>query len=176
MPYAVVNLPSRFNATLTAARREINGGHYDIHTNTVQWPSAMQPTHTRWESVEDDKVDEEEDTQRRLADGINTAERNTDQRQSPTSHKLDPIYPRNFMIHDLVLEGAPESRLGPPGLAFDPQSLTSVPENILDELPPDCRQGFEVARRVEMSWRSRWNTETTDGHRGIFTPTVEWFA
>ena len=79
------------------------------------------------------------------------------------------------MIHDLVLEGAPESRLGPPGLVCDPQSLAIVPDNILDELPPGCRQAFEVATQVEKSWRSRWSTETTDGHRGIFMPTVEWF-
>lgn len=135
----------------------------------------MQPTHARWERVEWDEANDGEDGQKQLENGVNTPEQDADHGLPSIFKKLDPVYTRNFMIHDLVLESAPESKLGPPGLDYDPQSLSSVPDNILTELPPDCRQAFEEARQGEMSWRSRWNTETTDGHRGRFMPTVEWF-
>lgn len=166
---------SRFNAALAAARRENDRGHYDIYTNAVQWPRAMQPTHARWETTERESADEQNNELKAAVHGVNEGEYDVDQELSSIFKKLDPVYPRNFMIQDLSLEGAPESKFGPPGCDYDPQSLSNLPRAILDELPGECRQAFEEARRQEMSWRSRWNTENTDGKRGRFMPTVEWF-
>jgi chromatin structure-remodeling complex protein RSC7 len=172
---AIANISSRFNSVLTAVRRENSEGHYDIHTNTVQWPNTTQPTHARWETVEPGRGHGAKDRQGDPADGINGAEHDTDQELSTMFKHLDPIYPRNFMICDFTLEGATESKFGPPGLDTDPQSLSSVPRDVLDELPAECRHAFEKAKQREMAWRARWKTESADGYRGRFMPTVEWF-
>lgn len=161
---ANADIGSRFNAILAAVRRDSNQHHYDIHTNTIQFPQSLQPTHARWENAQGEgvvgpSVDEDED----------------DQELSVFSNQLDPVYPRNFMIHDIYLSGAPESRFGPPGPDNDPRSLSSIPDDILDELPLDCRRAVEQAQSSEKSWRSQWSTESMDGKRGKFLPTVEWF-
>ncbi len=166
---------SQFNSNLAAIRRENNEGLYDIHTNTIQWPRTMQPTHARWESVQREKTGQKHPEQKRLTNGANGDGSDVDQELSTIFQALNPIYSRNFLIQDLCLEGAPESKFGQPGLDNDPQSLSSLPHDILDELPADCRQAFEEAKARESAWRSRWNTETTDGKRGRFMPTVEWF-
>lgn len=135
----------------------------------------MQPTHARWESAEREKKAPEYSEQTNLTNGANGDELDVDQEVSTIFQALNPVYPRNFLIQDLILEGAPESNFGPPGLDNDPQSLSRLPHDILDELPADCRQAFEEAKARESAWRSRWGTETTDGKRGRFMPTVEWF-
>ena len=175
MSATMANSFSRFNSSLAAVRRENNDGVYDIHTNILQWPKTMQPTHARWTSVEQERADGQGDEKMKDANGINADQHDTDQQSSSIFKELDPVYPRNFMIHDLVLEGAPESRFGPPGLDNDPQSLSSLSCDVLDELSADCRQAFEEAKARELSWRSRWSTESTDGARGRFMPTVQWF-
>jgi chromatin structure-remodeling complex protein RSC7 len=159
-----------------ASRRESQEGHYDIHSNTVQWPRTMQPTHARWETVEPGETGRRRAEQNsELLDENNSAEGDVDQELSSLFKQLDPVYPRNFMIHDLYLEGAPESKFGPPGLDNDPQSLSSIPHDVLDDLPPNCRQAFKEAKKRELLWRSQWSTESVDGKRGKFMPTVEWF-
>lgn len=160
---------------LTNARQENDEGHYDIHTNTVQWPGTMQPTHARWENIERERGNGDEDAQRKLVNGTNGAEHDIDEELSSIFQKLSPVYPRNFMINDLTLESAPQSRFGPPGLDNDPQSLSSLPQDVLDELPADCRQALDEAKEQEVLWKSQWSTESTDGKRGRFMPTVEWF-
>ncbi|KAI5289974.1 hypothetical protein KEM52_000612, partial [Ascosphaera acerosa] len=42
---------SDFNSSLTATRSMANQGLYDIHTNMMQYPKNMQPTHVRFEPV-----------------------------------------------------------------------------------------------------------------------------
>ncbi|KAJ5774497.1 Chromatin-remodelling complex RSC SWI/SNF subunit Rsc7/Swp82 [Penicillium paradoxum] len=42
---------SNFNSKLAEMRRANLGGVYDVHTNTMQYPKIMQPTHARWERV-----------------------------------------------------------------------------------------------------------------------------
>lgn len=170
-----LTLLSRFNSNLAAVRRENSEGLYDIHTNTVQWPRTMQPTHARWESVERERDNGRYDEKKQLANGSNGDQDDIDQELSSIFKDLNPVYPRNFMINDLSLEGAPESTFGPPGLDNDPRSLASLPRDILNELPADCRQPFEEAKARELSWTSKWTTESADGKRGRFMPTVEWF-
>ena len=91
-----------------------------------------------------------------------------------TLPKLEAVYARNFRIHDLCLESAPDSSLGPPGLDDDPTSLTNVPRDVVDELPPECRAAFDEARSREVDWKSKWLTEATDGMRARFTPSMNW--
>ena len=74
------------------------------------------------------------------------------------------------MISDTYYESPPASVLGYPGpdeefLDVGPGELTRVPENLLSELPEDCRQAFVEARAVEKEWKARWGTEKKDGAR-----------
>ncbi|KAI1629973.1 chromatin remodelling complex Rsc7/Swp82 subunit-domain-containing protein [Exophiala viscosa] len=147
---------SRFNSMLTAARSDNQNGVYDIHTNAMHWPSYMQPTHARWEVVHDENDFE-------LLE------------QVPRLPKLDPVYGRNFRIHDLCLETAPESWLGRPGSDGEDEGLSSIPATILEELPPECLDAFEAAKSREASWRSKWHSERADGLRAHFLSSVDWY-
>lgn len=42
---------SMYNSLISVGRRAQLGGSYDIHTNSMQYPKIMQPTHARWERV-----------------------------------------------------------------------------------------------------------------------------
>jgi len=158
--------PSRFNSVLAGIRKETLPGVYDIHTNTTQYPSIVQPTHARWE-----RTDLETDM-KAITNGMNGHVISS--KVLTILAKLEPVYARNFRIHDLCLESAPDSSLGPPGLDEDPTSLMSVPRDVLDELPLDCRAAFEEARGREIEWKSKWLTEATDGMRAKFTPSMNW--
>jgi len=158
----LANISSRFNGFLTAARKQNANGLYDIHTNSVQWPSAMQPTHARWD-VENDERDDEIELSAELA------------KKWTIFPKLDAVYARNFRIHDVCLETAPDSTLGVPGIADDETSLSNIATEIVDELPPECREAFEEAIDREREWKTRWRTETTDGRRAHFLPATAWF-
>jgi chromatin structure-remodeling complex protein RSC7 len=129
---------------------------YDIHTNVMQYPAHMQPTHARWELVDDQENTEDDDKVERLP-------------------HLDPVYGRNFRIHDLCLESAPESWFASAGPDYGDTGLSSIPPNILDELPEDCLQAFEEAKSREAEWRGRWHTEQQDGLRASLLPSFEWF-
>jgi chromatin structure-remodeling complex protein RSC7 len=159
---ALANIFSRFNGFLTAARQKNSNGLYDIHTNSMQWPSALQPTHARW-SVENDGKDNGIDLSTELAEKMTIFP------------KLDTVYARNFRIHDIYLETAPDSTMGIPGIANDEPSLSNLPNDIMNELPPECREAFEVAKDREMEWKTRWRTEAVDGKRAHFLPATAWF-
>jgi chromatin structure-remodeling complex protein RSC7 len=156
------NLFSRFNGFLAAARQKNRNGLYDIHTNSMQWPSALQPTHARWRIVNDGTVDGTDL-------GAELAEKMT------IFPKLDSIYARNFRIHDVYLETAPDATMGAPGIADDGSCLSNIPDDLVDELPPECRDAFQEARLREIEWKSRWRTEAVDGKRAHFLPATTWF-
>lgn len=147
---------SRFNSMLAAARRENIHGVYDIHTNTMHWPSHMQPTHARWEVVRDEISE----------NGL--------EKSSRLPH-LDPVYGRNFRIHDLYLESAPESWFGRTGGIHEGEGLSSIPSLILEELPSECLQSFEEAKAREDDWRAKWHTERIDGLRARLLPSIDWY-
>jgi chromatin structure-remodeling complex protein RSC7 len=162
LPTPFTNISSRFNGFLTAARKQNANGLYDIHTNSMQWPLAMQPTHARWD-VENDERDDETELSAELA------------KKWTIFPKLDAVYARNFRIHDVYLETASDSTLGVPGIADDETSLSNIATEIVDELPPECREAFEEAINRETEWKTRWQTETTDGRRAHFLPATAWF-
>lgn len=145
---------SRFNSYLRLGRDEVMDGVYDIHTNVMQYPGITQPTHARWEEVrEDENVD---DLSLRLS-------------------KLDPVYARNYRIHDLCLESAPDSNMPEPGLGYQNPGLAGIPQHILNELPAECRTAFDEAAQKEFEWRSKWLNESTDGHRAHLISSFEWY-
>ena len=151
---------------LVGVRKGTLSGVYDVHTNVMQYPSIVQPTHARWE-----RADVETDL-KAITNGMNGHAISS--RELTVLPKLESVYARNFRIHDLCLESAPDSSLGPPGLDEDPTSLTNVPRDVLDELPPDCRAAFDEARTREIDWKSKWLTEATDGMRARFTSSMNW--
>ncbi|KFL60154.1 uncharacterized protein TERG_11534 [Trichophyton rubrum CBS 118892] len=96
---------SRFNSELASLRRENINGVYDIHTNLMMYPKTMQPTHARWEQIEPSEDASSSST------------------SSSTSTTIFPsvrgIFSRNFRIHDIAYESAPNTSLnlvpGPDG-------------------------------------------------------------
>ena len=144
---------------LRAARDETLEGVYDIHTNAMQYPKNTQPTHARWEVV-DDEAEAGEDDVENLRMNFS---------------KLDPVYGRNYRIHDLCMESAPESRFPEPGLGPGNPGLAGVSQDVLAELPTECRAAFDAAAEREMGWRSKWLNESVDGHRGHILTSVEWY-
>lgn len=150
---------ARFNSVLRAARDENKEGVYDIHTNTMQFPLNLQPTHARWEEV--------------MYEG--DAEKDSVEDLSRNFTKLHAVYARNYRIHDLCLESAPESQMPQPGLGLAVPGLTDISPDILDELPADCRHAFEEAADKELAWRSKWLNEGVDGHRAHILSSVEWY-
>lgn len=101
----VTNSSSRFNSELASLRRENINGVYDIHTNLMMYPKTMQPTHARWEQIEPSEDASSSST------------------SSSTSTTIFPsvrgIFSRNFRIHDIAYESAPNTSLnlvpGPDG-------------------------------------------------------------
>jgi chromatin structure-remodeling complex protein RSC7 len=142
----------QFNADLGAIRRQnLRTGIYDIHTNMMQVPASMQPTHARIEQVADSTV------------GVPGSKIFT---------PLDPSVPRNFKILDVTMETppcgiAPGSFPGKdvPDFLKDFQGLGAMSDEIKDLLPPECRVAFDAALAKENAWKAKWGTEQHSTHR-----------
>lgn len=148
---------------LTSMRRSNINGVYEIHTNTMHYPAAMQPTHARIEQVVDEDVEEP---------------------PAPSAFPpLNPAISRNFMVMDTYMETPPAgispSSYNVPFRHSRPdhetyvqtdylapfQGLSAVPQEIRDLLPDDCREAFDKAVNREEEWHSKWGTEATDTSR-----------
>ena len=139
----------------------------------------MQPTHARWEQISAkapssrvsqsgaDRIDDA------LHDGPNGVGGHSNGREAVTDTifpDIPPVFTRNFMISDTYYETPPASVLGYPGpdeevLDVGPGELSGVREQLLADLPEDCRSAFIEARAVEKAWKARWSTEKEDGAR-----------
>ncbi|CAM1507168.1 Fc.00g068090.m01.CDS01 [Cosmosporella sp. VM-42] len=138
---------STFNANINAIRRYNNAGVYDIHTNILQYPAAMQPTRARIEQVTPE--DEE------AAKGSTVF--------PPVSLKMA----RNFFVADTYFE---TSSAGVLSAAYDKSDtadflapfngLGAVSDDVKNLLPPECRKAFDGALEKEHSWRSQWGPES----------------
>ncbi|KAI9762158.1 MAG: hypothetical protein M4579_000638 [Chaenotheca gracillima] len=183
---------SRFNGFLTAARRDTLDGVYDPHTNIMQLPQIMQPTHARWEPIS---------SQQPPAPPASTTAGITHTSNDPSSDPSDPststifpalapIYTRNLLITDTYYHTPPISGLGNPGTSSAPlddapagkddqfndsqeegegdgdTSLGSLSEDVLSELPPDCLKALRKAQEAERAWTKGWRSEGVDGGRG----------
>jgi chromatin structure-remodeling complex protein RSC7 len=130
----------------------------------MHYPKTMQPTHARWEQIDDNEVEA------KLHLANSHKEEHEDSEEKSIFTPVKPIYSKNFLIVDTVYESAPAVNLGVPGpdgdtydLGFN--GLSSVPGDIKDELPPECRQAFEEALEKELQWKSKWGTESQFAHR-----------
>ena len=130
----------------------------------MHFPKTMQPTHARWEQIDDHEVE----AKSRLANGHKQEDEDGEEKSIFTPVK--PIYSKNFLIVDTVYESAPAVHLGVPGpdgdtydLGFN--GLSAVSEDIKNELPPECRKAFDEALAKELEWKSKWGMETEFAHR-----------
>ncbi|KAL1301693.1 hypothetical protein AAFC00_005906 [Neodothiora populina] len=151
---------SRFNSTLTSYRRTTLGGVYDSHTNLMFYPRIMQPSHVKWEQITDEPESDESTT--------NGQASSTD----PSLFEPVPdVVARNRLVTDIYFASPPISNLGIPGPDGDvndlgPNGLSTISQDVLDELPEECRVAFKQAREAESTWKTRWTDEQTDGSRG----------
>lgn len=157
---AMLILSSQFNAALGAVRRANLGGIYDPHTNTMQYPKTMQPTHARWEQIDGHEVE---------ARG-NVSDDDREDGTRSIFPPVKPIYSRNFMIIDTYYESPSTANPrvpGPDGDVYDLgfNGLSSISDDIRSELPPECLQAFNEALDKEMEWKGKWGSEGRDGHR-----------
>jgi chromatin structure-remodeling complex protein RSC7 len=84
---------------------------------------------------------------------------------------LPAVIPRNFLVIDTNFASPPMAGLGIPGpdgdvLDVGPNGLPNVTDEILAELPPDCRKALEDAKAKELQWKRQWGTEVESGARG----------
>ena len=176
---SLTDYTSRFNSSLAAQRRHNLNGVYNVHTNVMQYPKIMQPTHARWEQVLPSSPSSR--SSQTGADQLNgglpnelhgTIDHSNGRKPATDTifSDIPPVFTRNFMITDTYYEMPPASVLGYPGpdeeiLDVGPGELTRVPEHLLAELPEGCRQAFVEARAVEKAWKARWGTEKDNGAR-----------
>jgi hypothetical protein len=143
---------SQFNAEIGAIRRQNHRtGIYDIHTNMMQVPASMQPTHARIKQVEDSTV------------GVPGSKIFT---------PLDPSIPRNIKVLDVTTETppcgiAPGSFPGKdvPDFLRDFQGLGAMSDEIKDLLPPECRVAFDAALEKENKYKASLGNEKEATHR-----------
>jgi chromatin structure-remodeling complex protein RSC7 len=161
---AVLTHYSQFNASLGAVRRSRLDGTYDPHTNSIHYPKTMQPTHARWEQINDYEVE----AKAKLLNGHEDEAR--EEKAQSIFTPVKPIYSKNYRIIDTVYESAPASNLGVPGsdafvsdVGFN--GLSSVSDEIKAELPPECLAAFEKTLAKEVEWKSRWSNEKHDTQR-----------
>lgn len=141
----------------------------------------MQPTHARWEQIHElpDNLDQAINgaSNDHLTNGdsvhgmSNGSSHEQAQQQNNLFKPVPDIVSRNMLVTDVYYEtpripnpGVP----GPDGGVSDlgPNGLSTIDQDLLDELPEDCRQAFEEARAAEVAWKSKWTTEQNNGSRG----------
>ncbi|CEN60068.1 Putative Nuclear localization protein Npl6 [Aspergillus calidoustus] len=133
---------ANFNAVLSHTRQQNLGGIYDIHTNLIQYPKIMQPTHARWERLPPpdprtaNKLTKEMSTLT-LSNGT-TEDKNTDvqmeieEQENKPDEETPSIFStipaalsRRFAILDVHCESPPYSNMGVPGPDGDVHDLGS---------------------------------------------------
>ncbi|KAJ6137784.1 Chromatin-remodelling complex RSC SWI/SNF subunit Rsc7/Swp82 [Penicillium samsonianum] len=203
---------SNFNSKLAGMRRSNLGGVYDVHTNIMQHPKIMQPTHARWERVSPAPASAPTElttnmNSLNLSNGgspsghENQTAHETQESQEATTGETSTESPATtfspvpahlhdrYVIQDIVYESPSYSNMGIPGPDGDvhdigPNGLVSVanPEHpefmtpeILELLPPECKEALIDAAAQEVEWKSKWTTETTDGERTQPTKSYAWY-
>lgn len=169
-------------------RRKNLNGVYDLHTNLIQYPRIMQPTHCRWEHVGPDSSSKGlsaavDDTESGPDLGLEAHPAATKKDSPSTDLAIEPqnqpaqqptVFPpvpalvaRNYAVVDTYYESPPMSGLGVPGpdrRSYDvgPPGLLDVADDVVALLPEDCRRPFLEAREQERRWVERWGTEARD--------------
>lgn len=168
---------------MAATRKATHNGVYDPNTNMMFFPTIMQPTHAKWEQVSPSVATE---STRHLTNGtaytngngnsdLMNIDHQTSSQQNPNTLFSDvpAVVSRNYAIVDTAYTAPPISNAGfpgPDGAVTDPtsgtQGLSSIPSDLLDELPEECRKAFEEAKAAEVGWKQQWGTEAQSGMRG----------
>ncbi len=135
----------------------------------------MQPTHARWEQVHPSSTQLQAPRANAndlegLAHGTPRHANDSDQTTSSIFSGVPPVLTRKFMISDTYYESPLTSTLGYPGpdeavLDVGAPGLTHVSEEVLAELPEECRQAFDKARAEEKDWKGKWSSEDDDHAR-----------
>ena len=154
-------------------RRQNLDGIYDIHTNMMQYPKIMQPTHARWESHAAPMLHSPySETNTVNSDGGRDATTGLPEGDTTRSifPAISPVFTRNFMISDTYYTSPASSTLGYPGpdehvVDIGPKGLTSIPDDALPFLPEACRQAFKEAQLRERVWKESWSCEADDAAR-----------
>ncbi|KAI5286951.1 hypothetical protein KEM54_006364 [Ascosphaera aggregata] len=169
---------SIFNSNLAAVRAIANNGQYDIHTNMIQYPKNMQPTHARWEPVT--PPDEGNEQYSQLIDSASKLALEQEG-QTPSSHQslvddnremtpanqsTDPstksdtkftsvpgAFARNFAIHDIIYESSPSTSYGLPGtatsnLGYDPTGALDNAAQGLISIRSDGTPYYNIPRGI----------------------------
>jgi chromatin structure-remodeling complex protein RSC7 len=124
----------------------------------IMYPAITQPTHARIEHVDAEDA------------------------EPPSSESifppLKPVIPRNFLVTDIYMEAPPAGvaaaaydlpfRTSPAEQAASARAdflspfrgLGSVPDELRDLLPDDCRQAFDAAVKNEEKWFAKWGDES----------------
>ncbi len=171
----ITDIKSRFNSSLANSRRQNLNGAYDVHTNVMQYPKIMQPTHARWEQVspliqKSPVLPNPADRVNRGNDGGGGTVAGPDSTAEALFPDIPPVFTRNFMITDTYYVTPVSSTLGYPGpdehiVDVGPGGLTHISEHVLAALPEDCRQYFLKARSEERVWKESWAGENDDSAR-----------
>jgi hypothetical protein len=123
----------------------------------MQYPKIMQPTHARWEQIDDNEVKFKGAT-------ANDQNLGDDQTIFPP---VDPILSRNYMVVDTIYESAPASNLGVPGpdggvydIGFN--GLSDISDDIKSDLPPECLKASKRPWRKNVlgSRNGGWKVKT----------------
>ncbi|KAF3766804.1 hypothetical protein M406DRAFT_274228 [Cryphonectria parasitica EP155] len=159
---------ANFNSQINAIRRRNNQGVYDIHTNTIQYPTTMQPTAARIEPIP------------------SSAPGAAGGHISQVFPPLNPVVARNFTVTDTYCETPPA---GISSASYDNhvkgtastgrsynvlapfQGLAAVSDEVKDCLPPECRAAFDEALAKEKEWHGKWGNESTTKSRR--TPIID---
>jgi chromatin structure-remodeling complex protein RSC7 len=135
----------------------------------MHYPKNTQPTHVRWEQLPPGgPTNGSLSGKQHLTNGTSSS---GDSGATGTIFEpVSEVVARNFIVVDTVFEAPPMSGLGLPGadgnmLAIGPNGLPSVSDEILAELPADCRAALLDAKAKEEEWKNRWTTESADGLR-----------
>jgi chromatin structure-remodeling complex protein RSC7 len=144
----------------------------------MHYPKITQPTHVKWEELNDVSEGSFSHSQTNGVSALTNGIHEVNLNGASPKKEINGIFPaipsiisRNFLVMDTRFESPPISGLGIPGPDGDvidvgPNGLPDVSDEILAELPPECRQGLEEAKEKERQWKEHWGSETEDGARG----------
>ncbi|KAL8856742.1 MAG: hypothetical protein Q9178_006699 [Gyalolechia marmorata] len=146
---------SRFNSSIAAMRQKNLEGVYDTHTNSLQYPKIMQPTHAQWE----------ESTCPTYSPSAES-----DQARESRFPRVPAILKRNFLISDIYYVNPPVSDVGYPGpdgdvLDVGSPGVATTSESVAADMPADCLRALKRARSDAMKWKNSWAGEGRDGAR-----------
>jgi chromatin structure-remodeling complex protein RSC7 len=145
----------------------------------MHYPKITQPTHVKWEELTADTSGRAPpkltNGVSHLTNGVHHVNLNgtaKDEVSAPTIFTpVSRVISRNFLVVDTKYQSPPIAGLGIPGpdgdvLDVGQNGLPDVTDEILAELPPECRKAFEDAKMKEAQWRQNWGNEIQDGARG----------